>query len=271
MRLHLPMIACTAACVYASAAPASTDVRVVVTGTVESNGFSTGTWAGIAAGSPATMTIDLDSSDYLDSPNLPGVTRGYRFSAATFSLTIGNVTRSLRTTPPLPAYFVLRNNDPRVDGFFISQGTDIDTQCPLNMTPNNYGVAFSRTFDSVPPVGNDPTLSSVNILGAFGSWGFDNLSSYNFTIELNENVTPMILGYQTITIGPIGPACDSIDFNRDTLFPDTQDITDFLSVFAGGVCPTTACGDVDFNNDGLFPDTQDIDALLSVFSGGVCT
>ncbi len=66
------------------------------------------------------------------------------------------------------------------------------------------------------------------------------------------------------------PACDSIDFNRDTLFPDTQDITDFLAVFSGAPCPTPACGDIDFNNDGLFPDTSDIDALLRVFSGGAC-
>ncbi len=65
--------------------------------------------------------------------------------------------------------------------------------------------------------------------------------------------------------------CDSIDFNRDGLFPDTQDIDDFLSVFSGGACSTGDCGDIDFNNDGLFPDTADIDALLSVFSGGPCT
>ncbi len=64
--------------------------------------------------------------------------------------------------------------------------------------------------------------------------------------------------------------CDSIDFNGDGLFPDTQDIDDFLSVFSGGPCSTGTCGDIDFNNDGLFPDTSDIDSLLSVFSGGAC-
>lgn len=64
--------------------------------------------------------------------------------------------------------------------------------------------------------------------------------------------------------------CDTTDFNRDGLFPDTGDIDDFLSVFSGGPCSEPACGDMDFNNDGLFPDTSDIDALLSVFSGGPC-
>lgn len=66
-------------------------------------------------------------------------------------------------------------------------------------------------------------------------------------------------------------ACDSVDFNRDTLFPDEADIGGFLEVFSGGPCPGGAvCGDIDFNNDGIFPDTLDIQAFLSVFSGGAC-
>jgi hypothetical protein len=64
--------------------------------------------------------------------------------------------------------------------------------------------------------------------------------------------------------------CDSIDFNGDALFPDTEDINDFLAVFGGGSCSTGTCGDIDFNNDNLYPDTLDIDALLSVFAGGPC-
>ncbi len=73
------------------------------------------------------------------------------------------------------------------------------------------------------------------------------------------------------TIGAGSPACDSIDYNNDGLFPDTADIADFLTVFGGGACSNDPnCGDIDYNNDGLFPDTVDIDALLSVFSGGPC-
>ncbi|MFO0830940.1 MAG: hypothetical protein U0637_03745 [Phycisphaerales bacterium] len=68
-----------------------------------------------------------------------------------------------------------------------------------------------------------------------------------------------------------GNACDFIDYNRDTLFPDTQDIADFLTVFSGAPCPTSECADLDFNNDGVAPDTGDIEALLSVFAGGPCT
>ncbi len=68
----------------------------------------------------------------------------------------------------------------------------------------------------------------------------------------------------------VGNTCDSIDFNRDGLSPDTADITAFLRVFSGGSCPTANCGDIDFNNDGASPDTADIDAFLRVFSGGSC-
>lgn len=64
--------------------------------------------------------------------------------------------------------------------------------------------------------------------------------------------------------------CNDVDFNNDMLFPDTQDIGDFLSVFAGAACPTGVCDDVDFNRDGLFPDTDDLAAFLVVFAGGAC-
>ncbi len=65
--------------------------------------------------------------------------------------------------------------------------------------------------------------------------------------------------------------CDTVDFNRDALFPDTLDVAEFLSAFSGGACSNDpGCGDLDFNNDGLFPDTQDIASLMSVFSGGAC-
>ena len=67
-----------------------------------------------------------------------------------------------------------------------------------------------------------------------------------------------------------GNTCDTIDFNRDGLFPDSADINAFIRVFSGGSCPTATCGDTDFNNDGLFPDTGDLDAFLRVFSGGPC-
>jgi hypothetical protein len=69
--------------------------------------------------------------------------------------------------------------------------------------------------------------------------------------------------------------CDSIDFNRDGLFPDSLDLDDFIAVLGGGptTCssyPVPGCRDLDYNNDGLFPDSVDLDAIISVISGGPC-
>ena len=64
--------------------------------------------------------------------------------------------------------------------------------------------------------------------------------------------------------------CNDIDFNNDSIFPDIQDIADFIAVFGGGPCPTGGCDGIDFNRDDLFPDTEDIAAFLTVFGGGDC-
>ncbi len=66
-------------------------------------------------------------------------------------------------------------------------------------------------------------------------------------------------------------ACDSIDFNANALFPEDQDLIDFLSVLAGGPCSEgNTCNDIDFNNDGLFPSDEDLLAFLRVLAGGSC-
>jgi hypothetical protein len=81
---------------------------------------------------------------------------------------------------------------------------------------------------------------------------------------------PMIAGSYRILPPSSPPACDTIDFNADALFPDDSDLIDFLSVLAGGECSTGACNDIDFNNDGLFPDDTDLLAFLRVLAGGTC-
>jgi hypothetical protein len=68
-------------------------------------------------------------------------------------------------------------------------------------------------------------------------------------------------------------ACDDIDFNNDELFPDDNDLIDFLSVLAGGPCstaPSPGCNTIDFNRDGLFPDDNDLIDFLIVLAGGTC-
>jgi hypothetical protein len=62
--------------------------------------------------------------------------------------------------------------------------------------------------------------------------------------------------------------CDDIDFNNNEVFPEDQDIVDYLDVLAGGSCP--ACNDIDFNNNGVFPEDQDVIDFFNVLAGGTC-
>jgi hypothetical protein len=76
----------------------------------------------------------------------------------------------------------------------------------------------------------------------------------------------------TLTVNPI--LCDSIDFNRDEVFPEEQDVIDFFLVLAGGECPYTppsgeAC-DIDFNNNQVFPEEQDVIDFFNVLAGETC-
>jgi hypothetical protein len=156
---------------------------------------------------------------------------------------------------------------------------------PLNITPFGgvFGV-FSDVDESGAVIGNrafyfSPRAGFVN-LTPNSVFDVDPLSipvvvspdGRRVAIELRTlNGDPALLRLRELGDTAV---CDSLDFNADSLFPDTQDINDFLSVFAGGPCaapnPANCNTDIDFNNDGLFPDTADIDSLLSVFSGGSC-
>jgi hypothetical protein len=65
-------------------------------------------------------------------------------------------------------------------------------------------------------------------------------------------------------------ACDGIDFDNDGMMPSDADVIAFLTVLAGGACPTENCNDIDFDNDGLFPSDADLEAFLRVLAGGSC-
>jgi hypothetical protein len=76
-----------------------------------------------------------------------------------------------------------------------------------------------------------------------------------------------------LTVAPASAcagSCDPIDFNRDGVSPDLQDLVAFFEVFASGPCPTAACNDLDFNNDGVSPDLQDLAKFLDAFAGANC-
>ena len=140
-------------------------------------------------------------------------------------------------------------------------------------------VHFLRTLAAVGTL--DPTIkANVPTFLALCS----NDTSHRFAY--NPGNTPLLVtfsdGVQTVvqprqvahvTVAPPA-ACDDIDFNNNGVFPEDQDVTDFLEVLAGGTpvsCdPIQGCNDIDFNNNGVFPEDQDVLSFLNVLAGGEC-
>ncbi|HEX2838619.1 MAG TPA: DNRLRE domain-containing protein [Phycisphaerales bacterium] len=136
-------------------------------------------------------------------------------------------------------------------------------------TVNGYGAAY--TWGSTAQLVADAQFWLDNPQSNFG-WilrGVETSSQTARKFATREETNVAFRPKLTIDYTP--PAtCGDIDFNNDELFPDTQDIADFIEVFGGGACSSGNCDTIDFNNDGLFPDTDDISAFLRVFSGGEC-
>jgi hypothetical protein len=140
---------------------------------------------------------------------------------------------------------------------------------------------FSATFD--------PT--SVALPAGWGGTGAEDPSTFEPRLPANRTFASVLasvdevhfttmepgfgyvpgffdMAYDNVTIGTPGPACDSIDFNQNEVFPEDQDVIDFFTVLAGGEC--AACNDIDFNNNGVFPEDQDVIDFFAVLAGGTC-
>lgn len=184
-----------AALAAAFAAPAvAAGVHVEIRGSVDYNVIR-GDLAGIPSGASVVLGFDLDSNDYVDSPSFP--TRGYRIDLASFDMNFGGVHLGLDNPQPwADAYFVLRDNDPAVDGFFMSQGS---VEWPLALAMHIPGLTAEHEFDFSRTFSNDTTLHSLNILDAVGTYGFENMSSYLWTIGRFGNPGAEVV-YESISI-----------------------------------------------------------------------
>jgi len=153
-------------------------VQVEILGEVEYNQVSFGEFANVNSGDLVTITFNLYSDDYLDSDTYN--TRGYVIDHASFSQTLGSVTVALLSPYPdgLTPYFVLRDNDPAADGFIFSHGTDWPTSLTLD-EPANIDPYFGSHFE-VGYTGD--VLASLDILDAIGTYDYDGLTSFYFTV-----------------------------------------------------------------------------------------
>ena len=239
------VIAIVTACLMSASATAAT-VHVKITGTVEWNLFTTGPLAVVDDGDAVVTEFDVDSNVFVNSPSFP--TRGYTMNPANFTMTLGAASVGLSNSQT--SYFVIRNNDPAVDGFFIS--TNIDLPLKVPMTVPNVRMDFLRTFN----IGT--VWPSLNILDALGSYGFENMSSFNWTFDVGAS-QPLGILYETITLTEV-EQCPA-----DVTGDGTVNIQDLLFVVAhwneGAGSPADVNGDNTVNI---------LDLLAVVGAWGAC-
>ncbi|MEI7658584.1 MAG: GC-type dockerin domain-anchored protein [Phycisphaerae bacterium] len=234
-------------------------VRVTITGTVESASFSRGPFVSARAGQRATAVFEVDSNAFRDSAQYP--VRGYTIDPASLTLTVGTGSTGMRS--PLPAgstpLFVLRDNDPAVDGFYITSGIlEYPGSIPLNSgSTTSMSMTFSRGFD----VGT--ILRSRNILDAApGRWGFEHIASYDWSVGM-QGAAPMMLTYETIAIDNLTnpPRCPA-DYNQDGGV-DGADVEAFFVDWQDGLLPA------DVNQDGGV-DGADVQTFFTLWAAGGC-
>lgn len=205
MKTTAALLTLVTACLIAvTPAQAGSTIFVTVTGEVEFNGIRNGdiNRTIVTAGSPAVLTFELDAGDYLDSMIFP--VRGYAINQASYLLTLNGVQVGMQN--PYPAgqtpYFVIRNNDPAVDGFFLS--SNIDTGAPEGVPTDEPGI-FGQFYNNFYVTYLGSTLPSLDIMDALGTYDFTDLTVFNWTLddgEFGPNAMGILFSQMTITPEP---------------------------------------------------------------------
>jgi hypothetical protein len=168
-RLRPALSALAALLCAAPFASAGQIVEITVTGTVEYDAIAAAPLGLVADGEPATLRFRVDSDSFVNSPSFP--TRGYVIDKSSFSLSFDSATVALPS--PYPAgqtpYFVIRNNDPGVDGFMLSADVDDPVGVPLSQIGffGNLTQSFYVTYGGTAPTTSPGCRSST------GPWTTD--------------------------------------------------------------------------------------------------
>lgn len=187
-----------------------------------------------------------------------------RFNAATFQGLAGMDPSQAFVVSLINPFTAHPSSETQSGGMYIS--TVQSSGLPGSIVYSQIGSNASALLSSrtIPANTLQPNTSY------FVTWLFANAIEDDPALIGTTRVEFRVTTRLMFTTGAAQPACDSIDFNGDSLFPDDADLIDFLAVLAGGACSTGTCNDIDFNNDGLFPDDTDLVAFLAVLAGGSC-
>lgn len=168
--------------------------QIDVNGVVDFNVIG-GNQSGIPSGSPVMMSFQVDSNVFVNSMLYP--TRGYEVILPSFSLTVGGMPIIIDDPQSFgPAYFVLRDNDPAVDGFFLSPSIDIDFPVDVHVP----GLVPMHELSYKVTYGGS-TLSSLDIEDAVGFYDFTGLTVYNWGVGRFGNFGAAY-AFENMTITP---------------------------------------------------------------------
>ncbi len=149
-------------------------VNVEVTGEVNFNVVADAPLSGVGVGESATLIFQVDSNNFVE--GVPGDTRGYVIDQASFSLSFSGGT-VVALADPFPAgqtpYFSLVEGFPVSDGFFVSTSPNSPGGVPLNVSDHNLNVDLGYEGD---------TLTTLDILDAFGVYDFGGLTRFGFNV-----------------------------------------------------------------------------------------
>lgn len=175
----------------AGAAEARSPVQVDVYGQVYFNSTTGAPLQAVAVGEQAHLAFQVDSSVFVDS--IPGDVRAYNIIQPSFSLSFSGGASVGMTAAP--AYFGIRDGDPVADGFFVSNSTTSIGGVPMTQAP--YLLDFHNSYTG-------STLSSVDILSAFGTYNFTGLTVYGFNLwqAFPDNVR-LGIDFTHMTIGEV--------------------------------------------------------------------
>jgi len=172
-------------------------VTVDIKGSVEWNQITAAPLSGAHVGDAADLTFTIDSNNFVNNPTFP--TRGYPIDISSFVLKFPTFQIGLKN--PYPSgqtpYFVLRNNDPAVDGFLVSNTTSSDGGIPLNQpgSVSDFANEFHATYGG-------SLLPSLNILDALGHYDFTGLTVFNWTID-DGPFNPLGILFSDMTISAV--------------------------------------------------------------------
>lgn len=153
----------------------------------------------VRRGDLGVVSFLVDSENF-QSPAIVN-TRGYVIDPASYTLTFytatGTVVERLLNPYPGTPYFVLRNGDPVVDGFFVSTDDLGTPEIYLYLTERGRAI-FQQTLETSY---TENTLHSLDINDAIGTYGYTGLQRFYFTL-VDTEVDALIFDYHTLTISP---------------------------------------------------------------------